>query len=147
MTTRMKRIHKPEYPKGVRFTARKIAHDTQQRKLRYKKFETLWTLALDAGIKAGDAHTPTPMIVQGFENAPITSGVCGFASIHLASGRSSFAHWAKKHAGFTKDYRKGLSLWVSRYGQSMERKAAFAGAVAKILNENGIDAYSTSRMD
>ena len=119
---------------GERPTLReKIREETIMRNMRYAGYRKVWTLALDAGIAAGDAHTPTPMIVQGFENHPVTGGVCGFASIHLSNGRSSFAHWAKKHAGFTKDYRKGLSLWVSRYGQSMERKAAFAGAVARVL--------------
>ncbi len=136
----------------------KIAYEKQQRKLRYEQFDTLWKHAVCEGDKAAIEHKPTPMVVERHMNMLddnssvkeswiVDSGVCGFASVHLSDGRSSFARWASKHAGFSKDYRKGLSHWVGAYGQSMERKAKFASTVARILNENGIDSYSTSRMD
>ncbi len=149
------------YDKGPKEHAslrEKIAAETRERKLRYTRFKDLWEHAVREGKKAANAHTPVPMVVQEHSNmaddsSPVAQewhvpdGVCGFASVHLSNGRDSFAHWAKKHAGFSKDYHKGLSFWVSDFGQSMERKAKFASTVARILRENGIEAYSTSRMD
>ena len=77
----------------------------------------------------------------------VNEGPCGFAEVRLPKGNSSFAHWAKKNAGFRKHYYGGVSFWVSDFGQSMDRKYEFARAAASILNEHGIDAYASSRLD
>ena len=146
-------------PLGQYATLReKIAAEKISRTRRYAHFAEIWKHATDAGHAAALAYTPTPMVVAEHtdmldDSSPIkqswevSGGVCGFASIHLPKGTTSFAHWAKKHAGFGKAYRKGLSLSVMGYGQSMERKEVFAHTVVGILKENGIGAYSSSRMD
>jgi hypothetical protein len=40
-----------------------------------------------------------------------------------------------------------VTYWVSVFGQSVDRKAAFAGAYAKVLRENGIQATAGDRLD
>lgn len=126
---------------------------------REKMFRELHEKAHKAGTMAGNGHTPTPMVVgqaKGLMSTEIDyskktyfveSGVCGFAWIHLPNGRSSFARWAKTELGAHKSYYGGTDIWVRGFGQSMERKEAYASAYSKVLNENGIDSYPQSRMD
>ena len=116
-------------------------------------FPRLYAAAHKAGTEAATVHTPTPMIVGVGEGAnfrqtyaPVTSGVCGFAWIAFA-GNTAWGRWAKKRGHADKAYPKGLSIWVSGYGQSMERKEQYARAFAKVLQDAGIRAYAQSRMD
>jgi predicted CoA-binding protein len=44
-------------------------------------------------------------------------------------------------------YPSGLCVWVSEFGQSVDRKAAYAGAFAQVLRNAGIDCYANSRLD
>ena len=136
----------------------KIAAESAERQARYQQYETVWDAAVEAGNRAAVAAIPAPMVVQQHDSplddgSPVVrqwvvdDGPCGFAEVRLPKGNTSFAHWAKKNAGFRKHYYGGLSFWVSDFGQSMERKYAFARAAASILNEHGIDAYASSRLD
>ena len=77
----------------------------------------------------------------------VSEGPCGFAEVRLHKGNTSFAHWAKKNAGFRKHYYGGLSFWVSDFGQSAVRKEAFARAAATVLKKHGIAAYASSQLD
>lgn len=107
-----------------------------------------------AGRAAGNDHKPTPMGVyqsdlQGNRIGPteiVEGGVCGFAWVKIA-GNTSFGRWAKKYGYARSAYGSGLQIWISDYGQSMERKEAHARAMAKVLNENGVKAYAESRID
>lgn len=107
-----------------------------------------------AGMAAGRAHTPAPMGVyqsdlQGNRLGPteiVMDGVCGFAWIKIA-GNTSFGRWAKKTGRARNGYYGGLLISASEFGQSMERKTAYARAFAKVLNENGVKAYAESRID
>jgi hypothetical protein len=132
---------------------------TTSAKQRHEIYTALVAEADEAGKLAAEAHTPTPMIV-GSPSTPlgndvdyskktyfVEGGVCGFAWVHLPNGRSSFARWAKKNLGAHKSYYGGTDIWTRGYGQSMELKEKYAGAYAKVLAENGINAYPMSRMD
>ena len=110
-----------------------------------------------AGMVAGEAAKPTAMIVSEHENPLndnsavrkqwyVADGVCGFAWVNIRPGTSSFARWMVKHGKARKAYHGGVDVWVSEFGQSMQRKEAYAAAYAKVLNEAGIKAYSMSRM-
>ena len=44
-------------------------------------------------------------------------------------------------------YYGGYTIWVSGFGQSLDRKSAYARAFVKVLNDNGLKAYAMSRMD
>ena len=126
----------------------KISAEKQERIERYEKFAELWEDACKQGDECASNHTPQTMIVSSYTTQWVEpEGVCGFAEIRLPKGNTSFAHWAKKNAGFSKHYYGGLYYWVSGYGQSMERKEAFARKACEVLKEGGIDCYATSRMD
>lgn len=113
-----------------------------------------------AGREAAEAKVPVPMIVQELrdpfdpnsevvkEYAPVLSGVCGFAWVRVVPGGSSFARWLTASGKGRKDsYAGGVSVWVRGYGQSLERKEAYASAMAGVLKEAGVHALAESRMD
>jgi len=124
------------------------------------QFETLYVRAREAGLAAGNGSKPTPMVV-GSPSTPFGSdidhskptffvedGVCGFAWIQVKPGTSAFAKYLVKSGRARPDsYYGGVSIWVSDYNQSMQRKEAYAHAFAKVLVDAGIKAYSMSRMD
>lgn len=126
--------------------------------------------AVDAGVKALSRCKPQPMIVSQHENmvddsSPmekewfVEDGVCGFAwiTVRCKSGKARQFINALKRAGlagdgcdipFGKDnYSGGYKYWVSQGGQSMEKKIAFASAFAEVLERNGIECHTGSRMD
>lgn len=73
-------------------------------------------------------------------------GICGFAEIRFR-GNTAWGRWAKKFVGAKKAYTGGLYIWVSDFGQSYDRKRAYAIAFARTLAAHGIDAYATARLD
>lgn len=121
--------------------------------------QALYMKAHDAGMAAGQAHSPRPMTVVQRANplddnspivhqyAPVMDGVCGFASIIVRPGNSSFARWLKAQGIGRTSYSGGVSVRVSQFGQSYERKMAYANAFAKALEEVGIKAYPDGRLD
>lgn len=122
------------------------------------EFRELFDRANDAGLKAGEAIVPVPMVVIERANPlddrspavkrwPVEGGVCGFAWITVRPGTSAFARWlAKTKLGHTA-YGGGVSVWVGAFGQSMTRKEAYARAFADVLKAAGITAYAESRID
>lgn len=123
------------------------------------EFFDLYTRAHRAGLEAGTNKSPRPMVVQEHANmlddrSPVVhselvmGGVCGFAWINIKPGTSAFAKWLKKkELARTDSYYGGVTVWVSEFGQSMEKKMAYAAAFANVLCEAGIKAYANSRMD
>ena len=115
----------------------------------------LYNQAHLAGMIAGNACNPTPM---GVYNAnPITGqplsrvcivpdGVCGFAWIKI-KGNDAFGRAMKKNGKASPAHDKGLTVWVSDFGQSMQRKIAYANAFANVLEQNGVWAFADDRMD
>ena len=84
----------------------------------------------------------------------VEDGVCGFAWVDVYPTHKGHTRLGKEErkileaAGFRKnDYMKTYRLWISMYNQSMQKKEAYASAYAKVLRENGIKAYSGSRLD
>ena len=133
----------------------------EEKQSRDAKWQALWDAAHAAGMAAGNAVTPNPMIVVERANplddrspvvrqyAPVMDGVCGFAWVVVCPGNHSFCHWAKKHQQARSEYGGGVCVkWVFEFNQSMTRKEAYARAFAQVLREAGIEwAYSNSRMD
>lgn len=124
------------------------------------EFETLWARADKAGREAVAAMTPVPMLVGSakslFSNELdyskpveyVADGVCGFAWVMVRPGTSAFARWLKATGRAHADsYRGGVSVWVSDYNQSMQRKEAYARAMARVFADAGVRAYADSRMD
>ena len=126
----------------------KIAAEKAERVNRYAKYQEIIDKAYKAGIEAGKNARPIPMYVidQGIPIDRIDDGACGFAWIAFP-GNTSFGKWAKKQGLARSHYPSGLCVWVSEFGQSVDRKDAFAGAYARVLKDSGIDAYAGSRLD
>lgn len=118
--------------------------------------EALFIKAVQAGEAAAKASMPTPVTFRDADlfDRPLpggntyytTEGLCGFAKVTIR-GNTSFARWAKKANVFRKSYEGGLYYWVDADTQSVERKEAFARAMASVLSENGVTAYYESRLD
>ena len=123
------------------------------------KHQELFDRAQNAGRVAGNRITPTPMRVVEHKNPfddnnPIVQefpvvmgGVCGFAWVNIRPGNSSFARWMVKNNMASKAYKGGVDIWISDHGQSYERKTANASAMARVLRDAGIKAYSMNRLD
>jgi hypothetical protein len=84
----------------------------------------------------------------------VSDGPCGFAWVLVFPANKGNTRLGKEErrvlesAGFRKnDYEKSYQLWISDFNQSMQKKEAYARAFAEVLRENGIRAYSGSRMD
>ena len=121
---------------------------------------TIYEQAHNAGMAAGNGCTPTPMVVgqpttplgndidYSKETYYVSDGVCGFAWINIKPARGKFVKYLKDNDIGRKDsYYGGYTIWVSGFGQSLDRKSAYARAFAEVLNENGLKAYAMSRMD
>lgn len=124
-----------------------------------RKHQALLKRAREAGNAAGKAAAPTPMVVGtpthplGNDLDPtkkmyfVEGGVCGFAWVNVSPGTSSFARYLVKVGAARRSYDGGVDIWVSQYGQSMQRKEAHARAMAEVLRDGGVKAYASSRMD
>lgn len=121
-------------------------------------WQALYNRAHEAGMKAGEAHSPTPMrIVQRDnpldDNSKVVKqwiendGECGFGWIVIKPANSSFALWLKKHDIGKARSQGGLYIWVHSFNQSYSRKMAYAEAFAQILGQAGIQAYPDGRLD
>jgi hypothetical protein len=124
------------------------------------EFEELWSKAHQAGMDAGQNAGVMPMIVgtaaslfgteidHSKKTYFVEGGVCGFAWINVKPAHSGFAKWLVVNDHARKDsYYGGITIWVGEFGQSMQRKEAYAGAAMKVLQEAGIKCRFGSRMD
>ena len=117
-----------------------------------------------AGMAAGEAAIPTAMVVSQrasvlADNSPVVKswhvpeGVCGFA--YVITNEHGNGKFVKHLKALPRDYSRGKKYyyggyyvkWVGEFGQSYERKIAYAGAYASVLNDNGIKAYARGRLD
>ena len=118
----------------------------------------IYVEAYEAGLAAGkDAETP--QFVVGSPTTPlgndidfkkktdVLDGLCGFAWVTISPARGAFVNWLKANELGSKGYYGGYEIWVREFGQSVDRKAAFAGAFAQVLEKYGISAYAGSRLD
>ena len=94
-----------------------------------------------------------PMVLVGGvpggkkETYYVADGPCGFAWVNVRPGNCSFANWLKKYKGCDKSYYGGVDVWISKYGQSIQKKEIYARAFAEVLEKYGIKAYADSRLD
>lgn len=118
----------------------------------------LFEKAKAAGMAAGERAVPRPMVVyeadlggkpvEGGKSWYEAEGPCGFAWVNVKPGNSSFANWLKKEGLVRgRSYYGGVDIWIGEFNQSIARKEACAAAMAKVLSEAGIKAYSMSRLD
>lgn len=121
--------------------------------------QRIFEMADKAGCEAVERLYVRPMVVTQHTNqfddtSPIErswfveEGVCGFSEINIKPANGKFAKWLVVNGYARKDsYKGGICYWISQYGQSMQKKEAYANAFAAILKMNGINSYVYSRMD
>lgn len=113
--------------------------------------------AYEAGLKAGN-EVGVPKFIVGdaiglsdeidfTKPTYVLNGLCGFAWVNISPARGAFVNYLKARGIGGKSYYGGYDVWVNEFGQSVDRKAAFAGAFAQVLNKYGINAYGQSRLD
>jgi len=136
------------------------------KKAELEKFAALYRKASEAGMAAGKAAQPVPMVVSEVSdpfasyalgvNVPpkaggkswyVSEGACGFAWVVIRPGNCPFANWLKKHGHAQPAYGGGVQIWISEHNQSVARKEAHAYAMADVFKEAGINAYADSRLD
>lgn len=127
----------------------KISAEKAEREARYALFAQHWDAAWQVGVKA--AHAEQPRVMRVYDEAGnlidrVPEGPCGYAWLHVP-GNTSFGRWLKKVGIAGKDYTGGLSVWISAYEQSHDRKAAHAYAMARYLQQQGIECSARSRLD
>ena len=114
--------------------------------------------AYEAGLLAGkDADTPkfvvgSPTTALGSDidfskKTYILDGLCGFAWVNISPARGAFVTYLKSIDAGHKGYYGGYEIWVREFGQSVDRKYAFAQAFAEVLGRYGIEASAGSRLD
>jgi len=115
-----------------------------------KTFEQIWDEAQEAGRKAANEcfvqHVQAVDSYTGRRYDPFP--ICGFAWVNIKPATTKFARWLKEMDYAKHDsYAGGVTIWISEYNQSLDRKMAHANAMAKVLTENGFTAYANSRVD
>lgn len=112
--------------------------------------EELYSLAHAYGMQAVESAQVQAMTVvdpSTGQSWHVADGPCGFAWINIKPGNSKFANWLKKTDRGRKAYEGGVNIWVYDFGQSIQKKEAYARAFAEALRSQGIRAYAGSRLD
>lgn len=117
----------------------------------------IYVEAYEAGLKAGNEVGVQKFIVGdaiGLSNeidyskpTYVLDGLCGFAWVTISPARGAFVNYLKGRQVGSKGYYGGYEIWVREFGQSVDRKAAFAGAFRDVLAKYGITASVGSRLD
>lgn len=121
------------------------------------EYSALLQKAYEEGRKAGAECRPHPMLVayEGPDGKvdyskpiyKVDDGACGFAWVKVRPGNSPFAKWLKQQGVARPSYSGGVDIWISDFGQSIERKEKMAVAMAKVFKDANIQAYAESRLD
>lgn len=114
-----------------------------------EKFKNVMNEAEVAAFNAGTSCKPEPMVVVDGTGRSyyVSEGVCGFASVIITPATSSFVKWLKKNDIGSKHWKRGWQIWVSQFGQSYDRKRAYARAMAEVFNKHGFKSHVESNLD
>ena len=132
--------------------------EVKKKALTKTQCKKIYVEAYEAGLAAGkDAETPkfvvgTPTTALGNDidfkkKTYILDGLCGFAWVNISPARGAFVNWLKTQGIGSKGYYGGYEIWVREFGQSVDRKSAFAQAFVEVLEKYGIEAFAGSRLD
>jgi hypothetical protein len=127
------------------------------KKLGKRECARIYKEAYAAGLQAGKEVGVPKFIVGdaiGLSNeidyskkTYVLEGLCGFAWVNISPARGAFVTYLKSINEGHKAYYGGYEFFVHEFGQSVDRKSAFAGAFAEVLRKYGINASAGSRLD
>jgi hypothetical protein len=109
-------------------------------------------LADKAGMKAADECSVTMLTIRGYDPFP----VCGFAWVHFKPATTPFVCWLKQRGHARKAHAVGGALMgVSKFGQSYDKKLAYARAYADVIQqemvlsgvEPTLNVYAAGKLD
>ena len=112
--------------------------------------------ARDAGVLAAQKQLqelqgqgPAYVVKSGNTVVGTMLDVCGFASVIISKGNSSYARWAKKQDNLAHSaYRGGTTLFIrATQRQELSVNRAACEAAAEILRSHGIEVHVESRID
>lgn len=139
-------------------------------KLTDAECRALTAKAHEAGVAASEAISPTPMVVytpkdpfaaasgKGWVadadlSQPVyveNDGACGFGWVEVRPVTGGLGRWLKQQGrtyGYYSEYDRSFHIRSPLSTQSYERNVAYARAYAKVLQDAGINAYGTGRLD
>ncbi len=116
-------------------------------------WKNAYILADKAGMKAANECDVQMIEIAGHSYKPFP--ICGFAWVNFKPATTRFVRWLKKQGIADKAYQGGANMWVSKFGQSYDRKLAYAHAFAKIIQEELVETghepalkvYGAGRLD
>lgn len=120
-----------------------------KRKLTGAQFQHIYDAAHEAGYTAGKRAIPNSKFLAQPNGAKLwiePRGECGMAWIAF-SGNTPWSKWCNEQGICDNDHPRGKRIWVHHFGQSYERKLAYAKAFAQTLKDNGINAFSCGMVD
>jgi len=81
------------------------------------------------------------------DEAPISEGMCGLASIRVRDPRRGFARWLSNQWDGEVDGAGGVVMVSPTGSQSIDRAMAWAREVILVLKLNGVDAELETLLD
>lgn len=134
----------------------RISEESEAREARKAQHNVLWAKACAAACEAWRNAVPAPMVVTDDSSGQqwhVSEGLCGFATLVVRPGNSSFAHWLKANVRTYKNYSGGIAVSSSSIvpedarSQSYDRKSAAVRAAVAVLRDAGIKATADTRLD
>ena len=106
-----------------------------------------------AGVAAASKCDIQMIEIVGHSYKPFA--ICGFAWVTFKPATTRFVRFLKKEGLVRKAYEGGASMWVSKFGQSYDKKLAYAHAYAASIQktivlsglEPTLNVYGTGRLD
>ena len=114
-----------------------------------KIYELAHQTAMEAVRHEVECHkknNPALAHIDPFGSSPLPHELCGSASVRV-NGNSSFGRWAMKFKGWRVYDPPGVCLSQDIFGQIFERQVNYAEAFVDVLEEAGIHAWYTYRLD
>jgi len=128
-----------------------VLRSKEKREAREVRFAEVYAEARQLGYRAGQTVETTLMRVVDTQSPKcwdVPEGPCGFAWVNVSPGNCAFANWLKAQGLARRSYSGGVDIWISEFGQSVQRKEAMARTMAEVLREKlGVKACSDSRLD
>ena len=116
-------------------------------------WKNAYLLADKAGMTAASKCDVQMIVVTGYEYDPFP--ICGFAWVNFKPATTRFVRFMKKEGIVSKSYTGGATMWIDKYGQSYDKKLAYAHAFAASIRqtivlsglEPTLNVYGTGRLD